>query len=91
MLFLAILVFLSALIIAGCAAYFSIVGMTLLFVGSGVSIIVMGAALELGKLIAVSFLHQQWEKIGFLLKTYLIIASIVLSAITSVEIGRAHV
>lgn len=86
MLFLAILVFLSALIIAGCAAYFSIVGMTLLFVGSGVSIIVMGAALELGKLIAVSFLHQQWEKIGFLLKTYLIIASIVLSAITSVGI-----
>ena len=86
MLFLAILVFLSALIIAGCAAYFSIVGMTLLFVGSGMSIIVMGGALELGKLVAVSFLHQQWEKVGFLLKTYLILASIVLSAITSVGI-----
>lgn len=83
---LAILVFISAIAIAACAAYFSIVGLTLLFVGSTMSIIVMGAALELGKLIAVSFLHQQWEKISFFLKTYLIIASIILSAITSVGI-----
>lgn len=83
---LAILVFISAIAIAACAAYFSIVGLTLLFVGSATSIIVMGAALELGKLIAVSFLHQQWERISFFLKTYLIIASIILSAITSVGI-----
>jgi hypothetical protein len=83
---LAILVFISALAIAGCAAYFSIVGLTMLFVSSSLSIIVMGAALELGKLITVSFLHQQWEKINFLLKAYLIIASLMLSAITSVGI-----
>jgi hypothetical protein len=83
---LAILVFISALAIAGCAAYFSIVGLTMLFVSSSLSIIVMGAALELGKLITVSFLHQQWEKINFLLKAYLIIASLLLSAITSVGI-----
>ena len=86
MLFLAILVLLSALIIAGCAAYFSIVGMTLLFVGSGLSIVVMGGALELGKLIAVSFLKLEWERLGFLLKAYLITACIVLSAVTSVGI-----
>jgi len=83
---LAILVFISALAIAGCAAYFSIVGLTMLFVSSSLSIIVMGAALELGKLITVSFLHQQWEKINFLLKAYLIVASLMLSAITSVGI-----
>lgn len=83
---LAILVFISALAIAGCAAYFSIVGLTMLFVSSSLSIIVMGAALELGKLITVSFLHQQWEKINLLLKAYLIIASLMLSAITSVGI-----
>lgn len=83
---LAILVFLSALAIAGCAAYFSIVGLTMLFVSSSLSIIIMGAALELGKLITVSFLHQQWEKINLLLKTYLILASVLLSAITSVGI-----
>lgn len=86
MVFLAILVLLSALVIASCAAYFSIVGLTLLFVGSTTSIIVMGSALELGKLVAVSFLHQQWEKLSLFLRTYLILASIVLSAITSVGI-----
>lgn len=86
MVFLAILVLLSALIIASCAAYFSIVGLTLLFIGSTTSIIVMGGALELGKLIAVSFLHQQWEKLTWFLKTYLILASFVLSVITSVGI-----
>lgn len=86
MIFLAILVLLSALVIAGCAAYFSIVGMTLLFVGSGISIIIMGLALEIGKLVTVSFLHQQWEKLGFLLKMYLILASFILSVITSVGI-----
>lgn len=86
MVFLAILVLLSALVIASCAAYFSIVGLTLLFIGSTTSIIVMGSALELGKLVAVSFLHQQWEKLSLFLRTYLILASIVLSAITSVGI-----
>ena len=58
----------------------------MLFVSSSLSIIVMGAALELGKLITVSFLHQQWEKINFLLKAYLIVASLMLSVITSVGI-----
>lgn len=86
MIFLAILVFISAMVIAACAAYFSIIGLTLLFVGSATSIIIMGSALELGKLVTVSFLHQQWERINFLLKTYLILASIILSAITSVGI-----
>ena len=86
MIFLAILVLLSALAIAGCAAYFSIVGLTLLFIGSSTSIIVMGCALELGKLVTVSFLHQCWEKVNLLLKTYLIVGSIVLSLITSVGI-----
>ena len=86
MLFLAILVLLSALIIAGCAAYFSIIGMTLLFIGSGISIVVMGGALELGKLVAVSFLKLEWERLGFLLKSYLIAACFVLSVITSVGI-----
>jgi hypothetical protein len=74
------------MVIAACAAYFSIIGLTLLFVGSATSIIIMGSALELGKLVTVSFLHQQWERINFLLKTYLILASIILSAITSVGI-----
>ena len=86
MIILAILVLLTSLAIAACGAYFSILGLSLLFVGSGVSIIVMGTALEIGKLVAVSFLHQYWESLSRLLKTYLILATIILSAITSVGI-----
>lgn len=86
MIFLAILVLLISLVIAGVAAYFSIIGLALLFVGSGQSIIIMGSALEVGKLVVVSFLHQYWEKLGFLLKSYLILATIFLMGITSVGI-----
>lgn len=84
--FLAFIVLISALAIAGCAAYFSIVGLTLLFVGSGVSIVVMGSALEVGKFIAVMFLKQKWDEIGLALKGYLIVATLVLMAITSIGI-----
>lgn len=86
MLFLAILILFTSLAIAGVAAYFSIIGLALLFVGSGQSIIIMGTALEVGKLIVVSFLHQYWEKLNFLIKSYLIIATILLMAITSIGI-----
>ena len=83
---LAFLVLISAIAIAGCAAYFSIVGLTLLFVGSGVSIVVMGSALEVGKFIAVTFLKQKWDEIGLALKAYLIAATLVLMVITSIGI-----
>lgn len=86
MLFLAIIILLTSLAIASVAAYFSVIGLSMLFVGSGISIIVMGIALEVGKLITVTVLKQLWEKLGFLLKTYLLIASIALSAITSIGV-----
>ena len=86
MYFFAIFLLLCALAIAGCAAYFSIIGLTLLFVGAGISIVIMGTALEIGKVIVVSFLHQYWEKLGLLLKTYLVLATIVLMCITSIGI-----
>lgn len=86
MLFLAVIILLTSLAIAGVAAYFSVIGLSLLFVGSGVTIIVMGSVLEVGKLITVSVLHQLWEKLGKLLKTYLLLASFVLMLITSIGI-----
>lgn len=86
MILLATIILLTSLAIAVVAAYFSVIGLSMLFVGSGVSIIVMGIALEVGKLITITTLKQMWEKLGFLLKTYLIIASIVLSVITSIGI-----
>lgn len=86
MLFLAIILLITSLAIAGVAAYFSVVGLSLLFVGSGLAIIIMGTALEVGKLVAVTALHHLWDKLNGLLKTYLFIAVLALSLITSIGI-----
>jgi len=86
MLLLAIILLLASLAIAAVGAYFSIIGLSLLFVGAGASIMIMGTTLEVGKLVAVTFLHQYWEKMNVMLKTYLIIACLALMTITSLGI-----
>lgn len=86
MLFLAIILLITSLAIAGVAAYFSIIGLSLLFIGSGTAIIVMGSVLEIGKLVAVTSLHHLWGKLNGILKSYLFIATIILSVITSAGI-----
>jgi hypothetical protein len=86
MTFLAFLVLLSAIAISACGAYFSIVGLKMLFVGGGISIIVMGTALEVGKLITATFLKQKWNEINWMMKTYMVIATFFLMGITSIGI-----
>ena len=80
------LVSLSALAIAGCAALFSVTGIGTLFAGAAVSAMVMAGALELGKLVGVSFLSRYWPEIPRALKSYMLVASIVLIGITSAGI-----
>lgn len=85
MIFILLLGF-SALFVAGCAAFFSIKGLVVLFSGSALAIAIMATSLEIGKLVAASFLHRYWHEISFLLKTYLSIAVAVLVLITSMGI-----
>lgn len=80
------LIILTATIIAGAAAYFSIFGLVQVYTGIALPIIIMGSALEIGKLVAASFLYRYWEKISLLLKTYLIISVLTLMLITSIGI-----
>jgi cell division protein FtsL len=80
------LVGLSALIIAGCAAYFSVTGLGVLFAGASVSVMVMASALELAKLVAATYLKQKWDDIGGFNKWYLTISVAVLMLITSAGI-----
>jgi preprotein translocase subunit SecG len=77
---------LSALLVAGCSAYFSVQGLATLYAGSFISVCIMAGSLEIGKLVSASYLHRYWDKISFLLKTYLILAVITLMAITSLGI-----
>ena len=93
--FLTILTFLSALSISIIAAGYSIIGLATLFAGAAVPIIAMGSALEIGKLVAASWLYQNWRSdVPKLLKAYLFAAIIVLIFITSMGIfgflSKAH-
>ena len=83
---LKILVGLSALIIAGCAAYFSVTGLGVLFAGASLSVMIMASALELAKLVAATYLKQKWDEIGGFNKWYLTTSVAVLMLITSAGI-----
>jgi signal transduction histidine kinase len=77
---------LSALLIAGSAAAFSVYGLAKLFSGAFLSVVVMAGSLELGKLITASFLYRYWNMINWFQKVYMTIATIVLIFITSAGI-----
>ena len=93
--FLTILTFLSAISISIIAAGYSIIGLATLFAGAVIPIIAMGSALEVGKLVAASWLYNNWKSdVPRLLKAYLFGAIIVLIFITSMGIfgflSKAH-
>ena len=73
----------SALYIAGCSAFFSVRGLGLLFVGSDTEVMIMAASLEVGKLVAASFLYRYWDRINSVLRFYLTLAVLILIGITS--------
>ena len=76
----------SALIIAGCAAFFSVTGLGVLFSGATTSVMVMAGALEFAKLVAATYLKQKWEEIKGFNKWYLVSAVALLMVITSAGI-----
>ena len=84
-----------ALSISAVAAYYSIVGLMAIFSASALSIAIMGAVLEVGKLITASWLYQNWKTIPKLLKYYLTSAVVVLMFITSMGIfgylSKSHI
>ena len=92
---LTILTFISAISISLIAAGYSIIGLATLFAGAAIPIIAMGSALEVGKLVAATWLYHNWRSdVPRLLKTYLFTSIIVLVFITSMGIfgflSKAH-
>lgn len=81
-----LLMFVVAVSIAGCAAFFSIKGIGLLFAGSFLSVVIMASTLEAGKLVAASFLYRKWNDLARWLKVYLTSAVLLLMGITSLGI-----
>jgi hypothetical protein len=77
---------LSALFVAFNAAFFSVSGLSKLFAGASLSVILMASSLELAKLIVAGYLYNYWEKINKLFRVYLIIGTSILVLITSLGI-----
>ncbi len=80
------LVGVSAVLVAGCAAYFSVTGLGVLFAGASVSVMVMAGSLELAKLVAATYLKQEWDTLKGFNKWYLTISVATLMLITSAGI-----
>ncbi len=80
------LVGISALFIAGSAAFFSVFGLSKLFAGEALAVIIMAGSLEFGKLVAASFLYRYWSKLVGWLKIYMTVGVITLVMITSAGI-----
>jgi hypothetical protein len=76
----------SALIIAGCAAFFSVTGLGVLFSGASTAVMVMAGSLEFAKLVAATYLKQTWDEIKGFNKWYLTISVGILMMITSAGI-----
>lgn len=90
----AIFTFIVAITIAMVAAWFSIVGLMAIFAAAAIPVAIMAGSLEIGKLVAASWVYRNWKRAPFLLKSYLTVATIVLMFITSMGIfgflSRAH-
>ena len=80
------LVGLSAFLVAGSAAFYSVFGLSKLFSGAALAVVIMAGSLEFAKLVTASFLYRYWDEINRWMKTYLIVGVVTLVIITSAGI-----
>jgi hypothetical protein len=89
------LTLLSALLLSGIAAYYSVIGLAAIFTGAFWPIVFMGSVLEMSKLVTTSWLYRNWKTCPFLLKSYLTFAVVILMIITSMGIfgflSKSHI
>ena len=78
--------FATSLLVAGVAAYFSVIGLATIFAGSFWPVVIMAGVLEIGKLVTAGFLHLRWSDINRAMRYYLMSAVLVLMVITSLGI-----
>ena len=84
--FRTLLLGLSALFVAFNAAFFSVSGLSKLFAGASLSVMLMASSLELAKLITAGYLYNYWEKINRVFRWYLVTGVVILVLITSLGI-----
>ena len=91
---LSTLALVTALTLSAIAAWYSVVGLTAIFAAAVIPIIIMGASLEIAKVVTTVWLHRYWDKCKWAMKTYLTGAVAVLALVTSMGIfgflSKAH-
>jgi hypothetical protein len=75
-----------AITISAIAAWYSVAGLAAIFAAAVIPVIIMGGALEAGKIVATVWLHNNWQRVGWLYKTYLVPAIVFLMLLTSMGI-----
>jgi hypothetical protein len=87
--------FAAAFLLSVIAGYYSVIGLAAIFMGAFWPVIIMGGSLEFAKLVTASWLYRNWKNAPFLLRTYLVIAVMLLMLITSMGIfgflAKAHI
>jgi hypothetical protein len=88
------LLFITAIALSACAAYYSVMGLLAIFAAAVVPIFIMGSLLEASKLVVASWLYRSWKEIPILMKTYFTSALVILMILTSMGIfgylSKAH-
>jgi hypothetical protein len=91
---MAFLLYFTAVILSGIAAYYSVIGLVAIFSAAAIPVAVMGGSLEAAKLVVASWLYRQWKNIPLLMKVYFVSALGILMLITSMGIfgflSKAH-
>ena len=72
--------------LSGTAAYYSVIGLSIIFSAVAIPVIIMGSFLEISKMAIATYLHDKWKETYGILKIYLTIALVTLSVLTSVGI-----
>ena len=91
---MAILLYFTAIVLSGIAAYYSVIGLTAIFAAAAIPVAIMGGSLEVAKLVVASWLYRFWRHIPILMRTYFTLALMILMLITSMGIfgylSKAH-
>jgi hypothetical protein len=85
----------TGLALSAVSAYYAVTGLAMIFAGAFIQIIIMGAILEVGKIITASYLYRNWRAMPVLMRGYFTAAVVILMMITSMGVfgylSRAHI
>ena len=89
-----IITLLSALSLAVTAAWFAIIGIMTIFAGAPVPALIMGAVIEVGKVVAVSWVYRNWKeptKLKYVMLPLIFVAMLLTSMGIFGFLSKAHI